>query len=428
MSNIIYLHRQPAPVARFLRVSEHRRVEHLLEADRLPYDRFVIEAGWLAEQQDLIAALRQKGHELILDTNVAELSAIAKYAGHARNAPWANPDGILTEAHLTSGSNGRVIDGIANLAVQHRFSRVQAPSHFISGVRDPWFAIDLANCGAVRRALDAAGGKEIPIDYPLMIPNRVLNDAAERRSLIASLVSVPAGALWLRISGFGADGTAAGTRKYIAAARDFHALGKPIVADGVGGLAGLAIVAFGASCGLSYGVAARERFDASSWHKPPTPGGGGGGQYTVLLPGIDALLRREDADAIMNASGGRRLGSCMDRRCCPQGFDDTIKDPKGHFLRQRAYRCDDLSAVPEAMRARHYLDKNLKEDERRAKQLAKLKLSDEKLSARLVENANRLDRFSDVLDNLEQTSGTTATRSVSFMALKPNAQASKDKR
>lgn len=186
MSNIIYLHRQPAPVARFLRVSEHRRVEHLLEADRLPYDRFVIEAGWLAEQQDLIAALRQKG--------------------------------------------------------------------------------------------------------------------------------------------------------------------------------------------------------------------------------------------------GRRLGSCMDRRCCPQGFDDTIKDPKGHFLRQRAYRCDDLSAVPEAMRARHYLDKILKEDERRAKQLAKLKLSDEKLSARLVENANRLDRFSDVLDNLEQTSGTTATRSVSFMALKPNAQASKDKR
>jgi hypothetical protein len=80
------------------------------------------------------------------------------------------------------------------------------------------------------------------------------------------------------------------------------------------------------------------------------------------------------------------------------------------------------------MRARHYLDKILKEDERRAKQLAKLKLSDEKLRARLVENANRLDRFSDVLDNLEQTSGTTATRSVSFMALKPNAQASKDKR
>ena len=100
MSNIIYLHRQPAPVARFLRVSEHRRVEHLLEADRLPYDRFVIEAGWLAEQQDLIA----------------ELSAIAKYAGHARNAPWANPDGILTEAHpWAAGGSARAWIAVAAL-------------------------------------------------------------------------------------------------------------------------------------------------------------------------------------------------------------------------------------------------------------------------------------------------------------------------
>lgn len=98
MSNVVYLHGQPAPVARFLRVSEHRRLEHLLEAERLPYDNFVIEAGSLKEQQDLVSALRQKGHELVLDTNVAELSAIARYAGQARNAPWANPDGVLTEA------------------------------------------------------------------------------------------------------------------------------------------------------------------------------------------------------------------------------------------------------------------------------------------------------------------------------------------
>jgi hypothetical protein len=285
--------------------------------------------------------------------------------------------------------------------------------------------MDLQNCAALRRALDTEGGKNVAIDYSLMIPNRVLNDTAERRSLVSSLNGLAIDSIWLRISGFGAAGTAAGTRKYIAAAPEFHLIGKPIVADGVGGHAGLAIVAFGAACGLSYGVAGRERFDASDWHKPPKLRGSGGSQHSVLLPGIDGLLRREDADAIMSAPSGRRLGACMDPRCCPLGFDDTMKDPKGHFLRQRTYRCDDLSNVSDLMRPRHYLDKILTDDWRRAKLLAKLKLSDEKLRARLVENANRLDRFSEALDGLEQM-GTKTTRSAGLEQRQPPGRAKRD--
>jgi hypothetical protein len=418
MNNVVYLHGQPTPIARFLRVSEHRRLEHLLESDRLSYDRFVIEAGAFKEQQDLIIALRQKGHELVLDTNVAELSAIAKYAGRARNAPWANPDGILTKAHLKAEPGKKVIAAIAQFAVQHGFSRVQAPTHFVADSRDAWWPIDLENCVALRRALDTEGGKDVAIDYSLMIPNRVLNETSERRALVSPLNGLPIDSIWLRISGFGAAGTAAGTRKYIAAAQEFHMIGKPIVADGVGGHAGLAIVAFGAACGLSYGVAGRERFDASDWQRPSKLRGGGGSQYSVLLPGIDVLLRREDAEAIMSVPSGRRLGACIDPRCCPLGFDDTIKDPKGHFLRQRAYRCDDLSAVSDLMRPRHYLDKILTDDWRRAKLLAKLKLSDAKLRARLVENANRLDRFSESLDGLEQM-GAKTTRSAGIEQSQP---------
>jgi hypothetical protein len=426
MNNIVYLHGQPSSVDRFLRVSEHRKLEHLLESGRLPYDRFVIEAGSFKEQHDLIIALRQKGHELALDTNVAELSASAKYEGRARNAPWANPGSVLTEAHLKAQAGRDVIAEIARFAVQHGFSRVQAPTHFIAGPGDSWWPVDLQNCIALRHALDAEGGRNVAIDYSLAIPNRTLNDTAERRGLVSPLSGLPVDSIWLRISGFGADGTAAGTRKYIAAAQDFHTIGKPIVADGVGGHTGLAIVAFGAACGLSYGVAGRERFDASAWNKPPKAGGGGG-QYSVLLPGIDFLLRREDAEAIMNAPGGRRLGACMDPRCCPQGFDDTIKDPKGHFLRQRAFRCDDLSGVPDLRRPRHYLDRNLTEDWRRAKHLAKLKLFDKKLSVRLVENANRLDRFSEALNSLEQLSAT-ATRSTSIERSQRPDQAKRDSR
>jgi hypothetical protein len=45
MSNVVYLHGQPANVTRFLRVSEHRRLEQLLEAEKLPYERFVVDAA-----------------------------------------------------------------------------------------------------------------------------------------------------------------------------------------------------------------------------------------------------------------------------------------------------------------------------------------------------------------------------------------------
>ncbi len=428
MSNVVYLHGQPAPVVRFLRVTEHRRLEQLLAAGRLPYDRFVIEAGCFKDQAELIKLLREQGHELILDSNVAELSAVGRFSGHAKHAPWANSEGVLTEALLRAGSNKGVIGGIARFAVAGGFSRVHAPTHFISGPLDDWFKIDVENCIALRRALDAEGGKSIPIDFPVMIPNAILNDISQRRDLISKLASLPIDSIWTRISGFGADATPAGLRKYIGAVQDFHVLGKPIIADGVGGLCALAIVAFGAACGLSYGVASKERFDASGWHKPPKPGGGGGrGSYTVLMPGIDRLLQKEDAEAIISASGGRRLASCSDRWCCPQGFEDTIKDPKGHFLRQRAFRCDALSAVPEPVRARHFLDRDVAESERRAKQIAKLKLTDEKLLGRLAENASRLDRMQMALGDLEKTNGS-ATRSPSFPMIVRTGDAKKDRR
>src|SRR4051812_35231859 len=104
------------------------------------------------------------------------------------------------------------------------------------------------------------------------------------------------------------------------------------------------------------------RLLGTSRPKPTSTGGGGG--YSILLPGIDRLLKREDAEAIVNASGGRRLASCNDRTCCPRGFEDMIKDPKGHFLRQRAMQCDAISAVPEPLRPKHFLDKSLTEADR----------------------------------------------------------------
>lgn len=419
MTNVVYLHGQPQSIAQFVRIgsSGHRQLEHVLAAGRLAAKRFVVDAGTFQKQSDLISALRQSERELVLDTNVAELSAVGRFKGMAQGAPWANPDGVLTPAHFKSGANEfDIIGKIARFAVTQGVRRVHAPAHLLDGVKDAWFSIDLSACTSLRRALDIEGGRDIAIDYPLMIPNAVLNDAAERKALLGALASLPINSLWFRISGFGAGATGAGLRKYVAAAQDFQILGKPIVADGVGGMAALAIAAFGAACGIAHGVAEKERFDTSKWNKPPTSGGGGGG-YNILLPGIDRLLKRAEAEALMSVPHARRLLSCNDPTCCMHGFEDTLKDPKGHYLRQRASQLRILSSVPEQRRVRHFLDTDLAIADRTARQVAKLKVADPQLAKTLRENANRLDRMRDVLEDLHTTmaaraSGPTPTNSL----------------
>jgi hypothetical protein len=384
MNEIVYLHGQPTPVAQFLRIgsSGHRRLEQFLAAGQLPYQRFVFDAGTFERQKDLINALRQDGRELVLDTNVAELSVVGRYGGAAQGAPWANPDGILTEAHLRVGANAFDLLGkIARFVVENGIRRVMAPAHLLSEATDRRLRSDVEACCALRATLDREGGRDVIIDYPLIVSNASLNDVAQRRAFVAALRSTPIDSVWLKVSGFGGGATAAGLRKYIAAAQDFHLLQKPIIADCIGGLPGLAILAFGAAGGIAHGLAEKERFDASDWHKPPRPPDPdekrGGNAYSVLLPGIDRLLKPDQAQILINANGGRRLLSCNDRRCCPHGFEDTIRDPKGHYLRQRAWQCEALSKVPEARRAQDFLDNTLTAADRTARQAAKLRVSDE---------------------------------------------------
>ncbi len=430
MNNVVYLHGQPQPLAHFLRIgsSGHRKLEELLAAGQLPYSRFVADASAFNRQGELMNSLRAAGSELVLDTNVAELSVIGRFNGAAKGAPWADPSGVLTEKHFRVSTGAEDLIGqIARFVVNNGITRVMAPAHLLSEAADPWLRTDLASCVALRRALDQEGGDHVSIDYPLMITNGALNDAAQRKAFLTSLGSMPIDSLWLRVSGFGANATAAGLRKYITASRDFHQLGLPIVADSVGGLCGLATLAFGAMSGIAHGVAEKERFDGSSWHKPPPPPDPdkkrGGNAHVVMLPGLDRLLKPAQADALLNASGGRRLLSCRDRACCPHGFDDTIKDPKGHFLRQRAAEYAALSAVPELLRTQHFLDTTLASADRSARQIAKLKLADEKLMEVTKHNAQRVDKMRVVLENLKVTEDL-ASRSVQFPAAGKLGQAS----
>lgn len=399
--NVVYLHGQPSRVGHFLRVGTtgHRQLETLLGMGVTVPDRVVIEAAAAVRQRELIETLREAGAELILDTNVAELASLGRFAGAVREAPWANPAAALTPEDLRPNANRDVIGQIARFAVAQGFHAVLAPTHILEGSPDPLFAVDCDATATLRRALDAEGGAGIDLHYELNIKNASLRDPAHRRAFIHGLADVPYASLWLRISGFGADATPIGLRRNIAAMLDFLRLERPIIADGVGGLAGLAITAFGAAGGICHGVAEKERFDASDWSKPPKTGGGGR-EKRVLVTGLDRLLSFKQIETLMAAPGARNLLSCGDRRCCSTGLDEMLKDPKAHYLRQRARQIGDLTRVPDARRVRHFLDHELAPVERTARRATKLKLNDTALIEMLARTGERLDKMQGVLEDL----------------------------
>lgn len=217
----------------------------------------------------------------MLDTNVAELSTVGRYGGAAKSAPWAHPERPLQPEDFVLGSDHDVIGKIARFAVEHGFHAVQAPTHLLEGSTDARFGIDRQACEDLRRALDATGGAAIAIDYPLTLKYGSLRDPAQRRVLIAGLKDLPFDNLWLRVSGFGADAEAPMLRRYIAAAVDFQQLDRPIVADGVGGLAAVAVAAFGAAGGVSHGLGEKERFAAVTGTSLRSPAPAAAGERSV---------------------------------------------------------------------------------------------------------------------------------------------------
>lgn len=404
--NVVFLHGQPSAIGHFLRVGTtgHRQIETLLGAGRMPVQSVVIEAGVASRQAELIALLRESGRELILDTNVAELSCIGKFEGNAKGAPWATFDSPLTPDHFARGSNYDLMGKIARFAVQFQFDVVHAPTHMLAGSTSPWFVVDRTSCLALRRALDSEGGKDIAIDYSLMTSFASLRDPIQRRAFIETIMDLPVDNVWFRISGFGADATAMGIRRYIAALSEFLRIGKPIIADGIGGLAALASVAFGAASGISHGAAEKERFDAADWDKPRSSGGGGN-ERRFLVSGLDRLLNMKQMRILMAAQGGRRICSCNDPSCCPHGWDDTLKDPKGHYLFQRSKQISALSAIPDSRRIDHFLSQELAEASRTARKAARIRVSDDSLRETLFRSSERIDRISGILEELRNTMG-----------------------
>lgn len=410
-TKIHYLHGRPTPIGQFVRVghSGHRQLETLFNAGRFPAKRVVIDAAQYDLQRDLINTLWEAGIEIVLDTNVAELSSVGRFSGAGQKLSWANKSRPLIPSDFSGAKKRDVYKKIAEFVVEKKIDAVLAPTHLNHGSRDEWMLVDVWSALLLRDALDEVGGNSVAIDYPLITSYASLRDTAHRRTFIKDLADLPYDNLWMRVAGFGADASAVGIRRYISVLSDFQAIDKPIVADFIGGLASLGVAAFGASSAIAHGVAEKERFDTGSWNVSPKKGGGGQ-NGRLYLPGLDRHFKLDDAKEIMKARGARRLLACPDRDCCPLGLDDMLKDPKRHFLTQRQKQLLDLENTPDQRRIRRFLEHHLTAADRVARQVANLKIENKSIADALRKIPVRLDRMRSVLEDLENTIGSEVTR------------------
>ena len=400
--NVVYLRPPPREIAQYLRVGfrGHRLCEHLLSADKLDAKRFVIEAANFEDQTGLIQTLRDRRAEILLDTNAAELSVAGRYSGSARAAPWAANDRRLEPADFVPGTNRSIIDQIARFGVENEVSAVMAPAHYLGEGQMHWFPVDVNACTALKYALDRSGGSHIAIDYPLIPTYGQLRDPNFRQQIIKGLRDVPFDNLWLRVSNFGADATGSGITKYIQCLFEFHSLHRPIIADHIGGLASLALCAFGASSGFAHGAEGKERYYATEWVNPKDGESGGGGAKTIYIPGLDRRLKVADVRKLFDvAPTAREIFGCSDRTCCGD-INKMLSNPEAHFMVQKGRQVQDLSMTPESQRTDRFLTGYLEPSGQAADRATRLKNGDKAVKAKIANASKRLERTEEALASL----------------------------
>jgi hypothetical protein len=367
------------------------------------------------------------GGEIVLDTEVAELAALGRYAGRAARSPWVLSDGAwpLGPEHFEVRAKSDIIGQIARLAVTERVTAVLAPTHYLGdpGFGD-WLARDIASVIALRAALDREGGKSIAIDFPLIIPTTMLNDTARRGAVLSALADLPFDNLWVRVSGLGADAGPLQMIRYLSALGGLHNLGKPVIADYLGGLPAHAALAFGMVSGIAVGVGERERLDASDWHKPPKPRADEeavfGRTIRIAVPGLHRTLKRDELDVLASAKNGRRICGCPDRGCCPHGYTSMIADHRGHAARQLFRAVGELEAVPDLRRETFFIEGPLKAADLKAREIkalrpdpkeaTRLNVDVEKLVQRLTDHAKKVEKLRTSLEAVHETRGPESPR------------------
>ena len=385
----------PEPLGWYLRPSyvDHRAIADVVAGGLVGLHGVVFDPLYEERHSELRHLIIERNSDAVLDPKTQELGSKGGYNERLARLPWAL-DRPHTPDDFADVNARHLAISIARLVVGKGYSAVLAPTHYIEDARSPWLRVDARLTEHLRDSLDRMGGEGVPIFYSLAISYETFRTAAKRETILKSLIDLPCESLWIKISQTSTL-THAAVRNIVNGANEFHSLGVPLVGDMMGGFRGLSALAFGAVGGICHGVTQKESFSARSWAQPANSNNSGFTWPTrIYLPSLNIHLLRDDAKAFFGARGSKSRFGCREKSCCPKGWKDTLDNPARHGLVQRSGEIQGLSAVPDHIRAQHFLEETLRPATDAAVFAESLTFdTKERLAKRMRENRKVLDRL-----------------------------------
>jgi hypothetical protein len=350
---------RPQPLGWYVRAgyNDHLTLSKFVEGGGRPAG-VVLLPEYAQRHESLRGHLKTTHVELILETHALEQGFVeANRRPSLQALPWRT-----ARAHTAKDLNGikgaqyirLLVDAIATFG----YDAVLAPSHYLAQAEnDPWFRRDLVLAARLRRELDKRGLTKVRIYYRVAAPAALLReDHAHAQAIASELARLDIDAVWLLLHPFGdASSGVVNLNGYMRAARAFHRVGRPVVAERVGAV-GLLLQALGAIAGSCSGMGYGEQFDVATLSATGT--GGYGPPPRIYLNTLMAQVPRDVAEALFKKQPFKALHTCG-RWCCPNGVSDTLRDTALHFAVQREAETLRLSGAPQQHRANVYITEML---------------------------------------------------------------------
>ena len=382
----------PDPLGLFLRVGQagQKDLQTFITAGDASFSGVVFEAKRVNKQKELLSLVLEHRIDAVLDPQTQAMGTAGGYTKAMDSLPWSAKRTHTVDDFSTELAIRKFSDDIAQFAIKHGFTQILAPTHLILGPNDPWLDIDIAVTNALRSALLRRNSSFIQINYSLAISYEAFRTESKRLLVLERLRNLKIDSLWLHVDGCGSDSSPAAVIRYGDAAAAFHSLGVPVMADHMGGLVGLSLLAFGLVGGVSHGITSGERFSCGHWKKvsssPPFAQG-----LRVYLPTLDLLLSRVDAEKVFETGAKARTEfGCRNTLCCGRGIPDMLQAPARHSLYQRTREVAGLSQIPESLRPGQFLEEHLRRASDRALVATSLALPDA-LQKKMASQSKRLN-------------------------------------
>jgi len=391
--------------------NDHRVLSQLLSEGRSSMTGVVFDPSYVGTQEELRTEVLQRRLWAVLDTRMMELATPNGHTRRRSELPWASLEPHRPQ-DLTGAAGRSAAGAVVDFIGRYRFNAAIVGHYLEHGASDTWFAVDVALLRDLRRQLDSAGHDDVALYYALAVPTSIFHDASQIAAIKAGLRGLDVDGLWLRVHPFGSASGHITLQRFIRACRSLHELNLPLIVEKAGSI-GLALLAFGAVSGLESGVSSGDKFDFTRLVKPSSEAAKPFAPHArVYIPGLGIFLDRDIAQGFFSNRNLRANYGCQNTECCRRGIQDTLADPRRHFIFTRMEEVGAISQVPAQLRPNQYLDNVLRPATDRLGRVLQAGLAD-KTTARIEKERRKLDGWRHTLGEMSRNEPRAATWAVS---------------